>query len=188
MEFQHSAAAAVEHHCSKWLTWVRADCNFRGTTRAVSTSISSILRTCLSASQLNQTVDNPFFGIITTGALSHREDQPCAELRPYPQFTDIIPLYSTGASSNYHALQVSFSKRFSRGFQFEGSYTWAKAIQEGLSHPNSYNLKMSRALADYDIAHRFVVSYIYELPFGRGRRLGASWGRPVDLIAGPVAI
>ena len=51
-------------------------------------------------------------------------------LRPYPQFTDIIPLYSTGASSNYHALQVSFSKRFSRGFQFEGNYTWAKAIQE----------------------------------------------------------
>jgi len=134
--------------------------------------------------QLNQTVDNPFFGIITTGALSTAKISRAQSLRPYPQFTDIIPLYSTGASSNYHALQVSFSKRFSRGFQFEGSYTWAKAIQEGLSHPNSYNLKMSRALADYDIAHRFVVSYIYELPFGRGRKVGASWSRPLDLLLG----
>jgi len=134
--------------------------------------------------QLNQTVDNPFFGIITTGALSTARISRAQSLRPYPQFTDIIPLYSTGASSNYHALQVSFSKRFSRGFQFEGSYTWAKAIQEGLSHPNSYNLKMSRALADYDIAHRFVVSYIYELPFGRGRKVGASWSRPLDLLLG----
>ena len=77
--------------------------------------------------------------------------------------------------SEARALQVSFSKRFSRGFQFEGSYTWAKAIQEGLSHPNSYNILMSRSLADYDIAHRFVISYIYELPFGKGRPFGSSW-------------
>ena len=126
-------------------------------------------------SQLNQTVENPFYGIITTGALSTPRISRAQSLRPYPQFTDIIPLYSTGASSNYHALQTSFSKRFSRGYMFEGSYTWAKAIQEGLSHPNSYNLLMSRALADYDVAHRFVLSYIYELPFGRGRRFGNDW-------------
>lgn len=135
-------------------------------------------------SQLNQTVDNPFYGIITTGALSTPKISRAQSLRPYPQFTDIIPLYSTGASANYHALQTTFSKRFSKGYQFEGSYTWAKAIQEGLSHPNSYNLKMSRSLADYDIAHRFVVSYIYELPFGKGRRFGAGWNRTLDLVLG----
>jgi hypothetical protein len=135
-------------------------------------------------SQLNQTVDNPFFGIVTTGALSTARISRAQSLRPFPQFTDVIPLYSTGASSNYHALQTTFSKRFSRGYQFEGSYTWAKAIQEGLSHPNSYNLLMSRALADYDIAHRFVMSYIYELPFGRNRKFGSSWNRPMDLLLG----
>lgn len=135
-------------------------------------------------SQLNQQVDNPFYGIITTGALSTAKVTRAQLLRPYPQFTDIIPLYSTGASSNYHALQTTFSKRFSHGNQFEGSYTWAKAIQEGLSHPNSYNLRMSRSLADYDIAHRFVVSYIYELPFGRGRHFGAGWNKAMDLMLG----
>ncbi|MGC8794990.1 MAG: hypothetical protein ACP5U2_16535, partial [Bryobacteraceae bacterium] len=65
----------------------------------------------------------------------------------------MIPLYSTGASSNYHSLQTTFSRRFSRGVYFEGSHTWAKAIHEGLSHQDSYNMRASRSLAEYDIAH-----------------------------------
>jgi hypothetical protein len=135
-------------------------------------------------SQLNQTVDNPFYGIVNSGVLATPKISRAQLLRPYPQFTDVIPLYSTGASSNYHSLQVSFSRRFSHGFQFEGSYTWAKAIQEALSHADSYNILSSRSLADYDIAHRFVASYIFELPFGRGRRLGTSWNPVVNAIAG----
>lgn len=135
-------------------------------------------------SQLNQTVDNPFFGIVTTGVLANAKVSRAQLLRPYPQFTDVIPLYSTGASSNYHALQTTFSKRFSRGFQFEGSYTWGKAIQEALSHVNSYNIRASRSLADYDIAHRFVASYIYELPFGKGRRIGGGWNRATNAVLG----
>jgi hypothetical protein len=126
-------------------------------------------------SQLNQTVDNPFYGFVNSGVLANPRVSRAQLLRPYPQFTDIIPLYSTGASANYHALQTSFTKRFSRGFQFEGSYTWAKAIQEDLSHVNSYYMRASRSLASYDVAHRFVVSYIYELPFGQGRKYGAGW-------------
>lgn len=126
-------------------------------------------------SRLNETVDNPFFGKVNNGVLANPRISRAQLLRPYPQFTDVIPLYSTGASSNYHALQVSFNKRFSKGFQFDGSYTWAKAIQEDLSHANSYNIRWSRSLASYDVAHRFVVSYIYELPFGRGRHFGNDW-------------
>lgn len=135
-------------------------------------------------SQLNQTVDNPFYGIVNSGVLATPRVSRAQLLRPYPQFTDVIPLYSTGASSNYHALQVSFSKRYSRGIQFEGSYTWAKAIDEGMSHQNSYNIRASRGLTSYDIAHRFVVSYIYELPFGRGRRFGSGWNKWVNALLG----
>ncbi|MCK6500987.1 MAG: TonB-dependent receptor, partial [Nitrospira sp.] len=135
-------------------------------------------------SQLNQTVDNPFFGIVTTGVLANPRVSRAQLLRPYPQFTDVIPLYSTGASSTYHALQLTFSKRYSRGLQFEGSYTWAKAMQQALRHVNSYDIGPSKALADYDIAHRFVISYIYELPFGRGRTFGANWNRISDAVLG----
>ena len=135
-------------------------------------------------SALNQTVPNPFFGRGLGGVLANPTISRAQSLRPYPQFTDVIPLYSTGASANYHSMQMSFSKRFSRGLQFEGSYTWAKAIQEALRHVDSYNVRQSRSLADYDIAHRFVMSYIYELPFGKGRRFGADWGGVTNFVLG----
>jgi hypothetical protein len=135
-------------------------------------------------SQLNQTVDNPFFGIVKSGVLASARVSRAQLLRPYPMFTDVIPLYSTGASASYHALQSSFSKRFSRGYQFEGSYTWGKAIQQALRHVDSYNIGPSRALADYDIAHRFVASFIYELPFGAGRRFGADWKGVTNAVLG----
>src|SRR5207253_7144050 len=97
---------------------------------------------------------------------------------------DIIPLYSSGASSVYHALQVSFSKRMSRGLLIEGNYTWAKNIEEGLSHQDSYNLRADRSLASIDVARRLVISYLYELPFGRGKRFGADSPRIVSLLIG----
>jgi len=124
-------------------------------------------------SQLNQQVDNPFFGLGTGGFFASPRIARGQLLRPFPQFTSMIPLYSSGASSNYHALQISFSKRLSRGLMLDGNYTWAKNIDEGLNHQDSYNIRTSRALADIDIAHRFVISYLYELPFGRGRRFGS---------------
>jgi hypothetical protein len=135
-------------------------------------------------SRLNEQVDNPFFGIVDNGVLSTARVSRAQLLRPYPQFTDIIPLYSSGSSSTYHALQVSFSKRFSRGLQFEGSYTKSKAIDNGMSHQNSYDIRQSKSLADFDIAQRFVVGYLYELPFGRGRSVGAGWNGPLNTILG----
>jgi hypothetical protein len=67
---------------------------------------------------------------------------------------------------------------------FEGSYTWSKTIDNGMTHQNSYDILASRSLADTDIAHRFVISYIYELPFGRGRRFAGGMSRALDLLVG----
>jgi carboxypeptidase family protein/TonB-dependent receptor-like protein len=135
-------------------------------------------------SALNQQVDNPFFGLGTGGFFASPKISRGQLLRPYPQFTDIIPLYSSGASSNYHALQVSFSKRLSRGILIDGNYTWAKNIEEGLTHQDSYNIRGDRGLATIDIAHRFVISYLYELPFGKGRKFGANAPGGLDAIIG----
>jgi hypothetical protein len=135
-------------------------------------------------SALNQQVPNPFFGIVNNGVLATATVSRAQLLRPYPQFTDIIPLYSSGASSNYNALQVSFNKRLSKGLLIDGNYTWAKNIEEGLSHQDSYNVRASRALASIDIAHRFVVSYLYELPFGKGRMFGSDAPGVVNAIIG----
>ncbi len=135
-------------------------------------------------SRLNELVDNPFFGKGGTGIVAAQRISRAQLLRPYPQFGNIVPIYSSGASSFYHSMQVTLSKRYSAGLTFEGSYTWAKNLDDGESHQDSYNIRDDRAITSIDIAHRFIMSYIYELPFGRGRRFGGSMPRWADLAIG----
>ncbi len=136
-------------------------------------------------SQLNTQVDNPFFGTkYAAGVLASAKTSRAQLLRPYPQFTDIIPIYSVGASSFYHSLQISATKRYSHGLQMQLAYTWAKSLDDGLSHQDSYNIRADRALSDIDIAHRATVMGIYDLPFGRGRNFGRNWSKLVDLAMG----
>jgi len=135
-------------------------------------------------SALNQQVDNPFYGKINAGVFTSAKIGRAQLLRPYPQFTSIIPLYSSGSSSTYHSLQVSFTKRYSHGLQVEGSYTWSKTLDNGMSHQNSYDIRASRSVTSFDRTHRFVASYIYELPFGRGRKFGANMAKALDWAVG----
>ncbi len=135
-------------------------------------------------SQLNQQVPNPFFGIVNNGVLTQPTVSRAQLLRPYPQFTDVIPLYSSGAKSRYNALQMTGRKRLSQGLMFEGSYTFAKTSEIGMSHQNSYDIEASWALASYDIDHRFVFSYLYELPFGRNRRFASGASTLLNAIIG----
>ena len=133
---------------------------------------------------LNQLVPNPFFGIVNTGVLVAPQVSRAQLLRPYPQFTDIIPLQNTGATSIYHALQMSVQRRMVGGLMVAGSYAWSKAIEEGESHQNSYDIPASRSIASYDVPHRLVLSALYELPFGHGRRFGASAPGVVEAVLG----
>ena len=125
-------------------------------------------------SALNQLVPNPFFGIVNSGVLVAQQVSRAQLLRPYPQFTDIIPLQNTGATSLYHALQVSVNRRMSGGLLLAGSYVWSRVEEEGESHQNSYDVAASRSVASYDIPHRLVMSALYEVPFGRGRKFGTN--------------
>jgi hypothetical protein len=135
-------------------------------------------------SQLNQQVPNPFYGIVNNGVLTQPTVARGQLLRPYPQFTDIIPLYAAGARSGYDALQMTGRKRLTEGLMFEGSYTYARAREIGMSHQNSYDVEASWALASYDIRHRFVLSYLYELPFGQGRRFASGASGLVNALIG----
>jgi len=135
-------------------------------------------------SQLNQQVPNPFYGIVNNGVLTQPTVSRAQLLRPYPQFTDVIPLYAAGAKSRYNALQITGRKRLSHGMMFEGSYTFAKAEEIGMNHQDSYNIDASWALASYDINHRFIMSYLYELPFGRNRRFASGASSVVNAFIG----
>ncbi|MBM3811655.1 MAG: TonB-dependent receptor [Acidimicrobiia bacterium] len=78
-----------------------------------------------------------------------------------------------GTSSNYHSLQVKLDRRFAGGFLMTTAYTWSKAIgftDENGGYSFYINPERSRAELGFSRRHTYVQSYIYELPFGKGRR------------------
>jgi hypothetical protein len=135
-------------------------------------------------SRLNEQVPNPFFGKFSGGALSSATISRAQSLRPYPQFLNVIPIYSVGARNWYDSLQVTVTKRYSAGLQVQAAYTFAKNIDEGMSHQNSYDIRAQRALSDIDVSQRLTVGFVYDLPIGRGRRWGADWNKALDLALG----
>jgi hypothetical protein len=91
--------------------------------------------------------------------------------------------------SNYHSLQTSLKKRFSRGLQFNANYTWGKVLDDQSSlaewkTQDPFNMKADYSRASIDIRHIFNLAYVYDLPFGRGRQFGGDWGRAMDLVLG----
>ena len=74
----------------------------------------------------------------------------------------------------YHSMQTRFEKRFSAGFTRSVSWTWSK-LMEARSYLNGGDPMPEQVISDQDRTHRFVVTAIYELPFGKGKRLGRSW-------------
>lgn len=79
------------------------------------------------------------------------------------------PWEATEANSEYDALQASVQKDVGR-FRFLGAYTWSKSFDNSsgfYDEPNPYNPRASRALSTFDLTHNFVLSYSYELPFGK---------------------
>ncbi len=85
-------------------------------------------------------------------------------------------------ASDYHSLQATINRRFTRGLFVKGSYTFSKAINSvddspgGLAFNTPTQLSRNRALAGYDRAHVLQASWIYELPFGPGKALLAGGG------------
>lgn len=91
-----------------------------------------------------------------------------------------------GTSTVYSSLQVKLDRRFSSGFLMTTAYTWGKSIDlSGADNGGLWvyiNPERNRARADGDRRHIFVQSYIYELPFGKGKPLVNSG--PAALILG----
>ena len=103
-------------------------------------------------------------------------------LPPISQFRTASTLLWQGfLSANYHSLQASLNRQFKNGFMVKGAYTWSKAIDwtdddgwAGLSWNDPSILRRNRAQAGYNTPQIFQMSYIYELPFGSGKRFANS--------------
>ncbi len=146
---------------------------------------------------LLEPVPNPFFGVITlpTSILAGPTVPRRQLLRPFPQFDDVNAFQRLGAFSSYQAVTLSVNRRFSRGLQFQAGFTASKYItnSEGpegwvngaAQRPrNVYDLSIERSPAIEDIPRAVVISYIYELPFGPGRRFALRHGATQALLGG----
>ena len=93
------------------------------------------------------------------------------ERRPIQGFSRIVRFFH-GLSSSYNSLQVSLDKRYSHGFTILTSYTWAKALdyqsrnQAAQDAPlsNPYNFFLGHGPTTADRRHRFVSSYVWDIP------------------------
>jgi hypothetical protein len=94
-----------------------------------------------------------------------------------------IDFFCNCASSNYHALQTKATRRFSNGFSLLGHYTWSKSFNyDGDYFP--FDAKLNYGVPDTDRTHTFVVSSLYELPFGKGKKFLGGASRLGELVIG----
>ena len=103
---------------------------------------------------------------------------PVDPRRPNPNLSGFRNLH-WGGWSTYHSLSLKLEKRYSYGLTFNTNYTWSKAIDVASSPGATFsefnfpqdvrNRRAEKALSSFDHRHRLVLSYSYELPFGKGR-------------------
>lgn len=111
-----------------------------------------------------------------------------------PVFDTAISQLRSDGYSNYSSLQVSWRKRFTHGLQFQASYTYSHALDDASSanlgslSNGDFRLQTQPYLeygnSDFDVRHRFVISYIYQLPFGNGKAVGGGATGALNQIIG----
>ncbi|MBI5083417.1 MAG: TonB-dependent receptor [Acidobacteria bacterium] len=122
---------------------------------------------------------------------------------PFPQFAGGMNVVDSNDWSTYHAMQTQFQKRMSNGLEYQFSYTWSKSLdtrsfdpaftvvsgannQSASSTPYDINnRRLNYGRSDFDRRHVVQTYWVYELPFGRGKRLlGNSEGVTQRLVGG----
>jgi hypothetical protein len=167
-------------------------------------------------------LQNPIINDVT-GAVITTNTPSNASLRAPFQGVDMNGFFQnqTTARSSYNSLQMSLTRRLTRGLQLLGSYTYAKSIDNasgtgggagivGIVNPGAVadtsvilgdqsNNRANRGVSDFDRTHRFVLSYLWDLPklsfanhLKMGRLLLSNWqlsgiivamsGLPIDIV------
>ncbi len=97
---------------------------------------------------------------------------------PYPGF-GLLEYSQNNANSSYQGLDLTLERRFTSGLSFRLAYTWSKSIDDSAEQLSVYgsnafsqinnNLTGWRGPSDFDVPQRVVFSWVYELPFGKGK-------------------
>jgi hypothetical protein len=129
-------------------------------------------------SQIVQQVPNPFFGKITTGPVSTPTVALNQLLRPFPQYGDVLIFRDPYGNMEYESMTLRVQKQLSHGVTATLGYTLSKTIADTAQSntwvvgPSNalYNAKYNRSVEANDVPQRLVLSYIYDLPLGKGKQ------------------
>ncbi|HEY1949962.1 MAG TPA: hypothetical protein VGG97_23330 [Bryobacteraceae bacterium] len=111
---------------------------------------------------------------------------PFAPRRPFPYVDSSVGYLNSAGNAEYDALQAKVQHRFGNGLSFLVNYTYSHALgnasnanlgaQNNDSFRWSANPQWEHGNLDFDVRHRFVASYSWELPFGNGKQFGSGVG------------
>jgi hypothetical protein len=123
-------------------------------------------------------------------------------LQPYPQFTGGLNVFDSNDYSNYASVQTIFRRRINAGLGFQFAYTLSKSkdnrswdpslsgvstgsVQAASSTPlDLRDRSLNYTFSDFDRRHVFQGTYVYELPFGKGRKFLGHVPSVVDYVLG----
>jgi hypothetical protein len=124
---------------------------------------------------------------------SYCGDSLAVGLQRYPQYCGLTNNFPTMGSSTYHSLQIMGRKNSSHGLTFIAAYTLSKSLTDtdtALYYPSAsvvqdfYNRKGEKSIASFDHPQSLKLTWIYSLPFGRGKRWLSSTGGADRLFSG----
>jgi hypothetical protein len=113
-------------------------------------------------------------------------------LSPFPQYTGVFDTGHNTGNQNYNAMYLVFSKRFKNGGIFNANYTWSHTLGDtdqpgfggGGSVQNFYNPRGEYSIASFDVKNRIILSYVLDLPFGKGQRWLSTGGPAAAILGG----
>ena len=138
----------------------------------------------------NQTVSASY-----VGAVGRRLIRTDFLFAPSPSFTSSVLLVKDTASSDYHAMQLQFQRRLSRGLQTLASYAWSHSIDDASGDTSGLGRDRGRGPSDFDIRHSFSSAITYNIPTllhnGFGQAVLGDWSLDalaVARTAAPVSV
>jgi hypothetical protein len=96
--------------------------------------------------------------------------EPITARMPYPTLPPTFDQDANYRWSNYNAGFARVEQRLRSGVSFSVAYTFSTLLDSGTGGQNMYNRRPERGVSDQNVKHNFIASYVYDLPFGKGRR------------------
>jgi hypothetical protein len=144
--------------------------------------------------QLLSATANPFFGVANTGTLAQKTVPAGQLMLPFPQYLAVYNPAAGELDAHYNALEAKLQRRFGAGGNLLVSYAWSRNYGTadtiyGHTEPNlpggiqDYNnLHNEESVLSFDVPQIAVISYVLDLPFGKGKRFLATSNSVVSAV------